>query len=106
MMDAKHISTAHRGLEAQPGYFILAMILSVLFVLVTWRSAALVNPRVWTLWEDSGTTVSHRIVHAKAVHKELRKVARLTHLGAQRQQESRAMLLRMLTLGLGDSRTH
>ncbi len=105
MMDTREFSLTHRGLEAQTGYFVLAMILSLLFVLVTWRWAGLVNPRIWTVWEDQGTSVSARLAHLPALRKTPRIVARTTQLSALRQQESRALLLRMFALGLGHSRT-
>lgn len=103
MMETNELSKTHRGPEAESGYFILGMILSLLFVLVTWRWAALVNPRIWTLWEDSRATVSQQVSHSPIMHKESGVVARLIHPGAQQQQESRAMLLRMFALGLGNS---
>jgi hypothetical protein len=103
MMETNEFSKTHRGPEAESGYFILALILSLLFVLVTWRWAAMVNPRIWTLWEDSRAAVSQQVSHSPIVRKDSGVVARLIHPGARRQQESRAMLLRMFALGLGNS---
>ncbi len=103
-MDAKQISLAHRGLEAKTAHFILAMVLSLLFAIVTWRWAALVNPRIWTVWEDSGATVSQPVAFTAHTRRSAGNVAPVKQSGARRKQISKAMLLRMLALGFAGSR--
>ena len=100
MMESKAISQTHRGLEAEARYFIFAFILSVLFVIVTWRWAAMVNPRLWTLWEGSRTEISRPIAASIVAHRRMYHVAPLARSDAQRQQSSKALLLRLLTLGI------
>ncbi|HVA82239.1 MAG TPA: hypothetical protein VNF29_15030 [Candidatus Binataceae bacterium] len=99
MMESKEISQTRRGLEAEARYFIFAFILSVLFVMVTWRWAAMVNPSLWTLWEDSRAEIS-RPITASIAHRRMDHVATLTPSDAQRQQRSKALLLRLFALGI------
>jgi len=100
MMESKAISQTRRGLEAEAHYFIFAFILSVLFVIVTWRWAAMVNPRLWTLWEDSRAEISRPIAASIAAPRKTDHVAAVTPSDAQRQQRSKALLLRLLALGI------
>ncbi|MHB8383542.1 MAG: hypothetical protein ACYDC3_14540 [Candidatus Binataceae bacterium] len=93
-----------RGLEAHPSYFVLALIFSLLFVLVTWRWAGLVNPRVWSVWEQSDTTVSEPVAtSAVAVPEQSAHAAAVERSKAEREKGSKAMLLRMFALGLGNT---
>ncbi|MGH7778287.1 MAG: hypothetical protein ACREQR_00455 [Candidatus Binataceae bacterium] len=106
-MNANVNLDSHRGLEAQTGYFVLAFIFSLLFVLVTWRWAGLVNPRVWTVWEQSSNSETEPVATPKlAAPEALNGVAILAPAATpHRKQESKAMLLRMFALGLGTAPT-
>jgi hypothetical protein len=93
-----------RGLEAQTGYFVLAVIFSLLFVIVTWRWAALVNPRVWSVWEASDYSTSQPVSNSVETAPPGRgQPATITRSEEQRQQGSKAILLRMFALGIGNA---
>jgi hypothetical protein len=103
-MYAKQTLEMRRGLEAQTGYFVLAVIFSLLFVVVTWRWAALVNPRVWSVWEETGYSVSQPLAASAQTAPVLPgDAAIVTRSDAQRQQGSKAILLRMFALGMGNT---
>lgn len=101
-MYGKQTLEMRRGLEAQTGYFVLAVIFSLLFVIVTWRWAALVNPRVWSVWEESDYSVSQPLAASAHTAPALPGDA-ATPSVAQRQQGSKAILLRMFALGMGNT---
>ncbi|MGC1676789.1 MAG: hypothetical protein WA740_04580 [Candidatus Binataceae bacterium] len=103
-MYGKQTMQMHRGLEAQTGYFVLAVIFSLLFVIVTWRWAALVNPRVWSVWEESDYSISQPVATSvETAPPGPGEAATITRSEAQREQGSKAILLRMFALGMGNA---
>ncbi|MFZ0660136.1 MAG: hypothetical protein WBE78_18110 [Candidatus Binataceae bacterium] len=105
-MYGKQTLEMHRGLEAQTGYFVLAVIFSLLFVIVTWRWAAVVNPRIWSVWEQTDNSISEPLAaSAQLAPAESSNAAKITRSETQREQGSKAMLLRMFALGMGNAPT-